>query len=54
MTNMSYCIFENTLQDLRQAHDKMEDDRELSQAEQEAKEALIDLCKEIAQYHGGN
>ena len=46
MGNMSYCRFQNTLQDLRDCYNNMNGD--LSEEEQRAKEEIIELCKEIA------
>ena len=46
MANLSYCRFQNTLTDLRDCGEHLYDD--LSQAEAEAKEKLIALCREIA------
>ena len=46
MPNMSYCRFTNTLADLRDCQNNMEDE-DLSPAEQKAKESLIALCKRI-------
>lgn len=46
MVNMSHCRFTNTLADLRDCQDHMEDE-DLSPAEQEARERLITLCKRI-------
>lgn len=51
MANMSYCRFENTLNDLRDCMDNM-DDRELSERETKARERLIKLCEEIAVDYG--
>lgn len=47
---MSYCRFINTLQDLRDCYDHMNDDNDdgMSDEEKRAKKGLIDLCKEIA------
>jgi hypothetical protein len=46
MANMSYCRFHNTLSDLRDCWDNMDDD--LSEEERKARERLIALCKRIA------
>lgn len=46
-SNMSYCRFENTYNDLKDCYDNMEDD--LSKEESEYRESLISLCKDI--YH---
>ena len=47
MSNMSYCRFQNTFRDLVDCFDHMED--ELSVEEELAKEALVDLCKNIVE-----
>ena len=46
MSNMSYCRFENTLPDLEDCYQHLEDD--LSDTEKEARERLIRKCVEIA------
>jgi hypothetical protein len=46
MANMSYCRFRNTLDDLRDCHEHMDD--ELSESEQKDRKRLIKLCCEIA------
>jgi len=46
MGNMSYCRFENTLSDLKDCANHIEDD-DLSETEQEARTRLLKLCKEI-------
>lgn len=49
MANMSYCRFENTLNDLAECHEAMTNEEEkLSISEQRAKECLIKLCRKIA------
>jgi len=45
MANMSYCRFQNTLSDLQDCYENMDND--LPEEEQEAKEELISLCKDI-------
>ncbi len=47
MSNMSYCRFENTYNDLRDCFDNMDDDLEGSEAVY--KEKLIKLCKKIVE-----
>ena len=47
MANMSYCRFQNTVIDLKDCYENMDDD-ELSDDEKKAKERLIDLCVDIA------
>ena len=51
MSNMSYCRFSNTLEDLRDCHDNMDEDK-LSEAEARARKRLIELCKRIAADYG--
>jgi hypothetical protein len=46
MGNMSYCRFINTLQDLRDCVEHIDD--ELSNEEAKAREKLIKLCQDIA------
>ena len=46
MTNMSYCRFENTLLNLTDCYDHLDDD--LSPEEEEAKKKLITICCLIA------
>jgi hypothetical protein len=45
--NMSYCRFENTLQDLRDCYDHTED-TDLSEGEKEARDKLLKLCRTLA------
>ena len=56
MGNMSYCMYENTLRDLRQCANELQEpesmQEELSETESDAKEALIELCCEIAEQCG--
>jgi len=47
MPNMSYCRFQNTLQDLRDCHDNMDHD-DLSREEFQARQRLIETCISIA------
>ena len=49
--NMSYCRFRNTLPDLRDCLEHIED-TDLSPAESRARQRLIKLCVEIAQDYG--
>lgn len=46
--NMSYCRFQNTLMDLRDCQEHM-DDGDLSEEERDARRELIDVCWRIAQ-----
>lgn len=60
MANMSYCRYQNTLSDLRDAFDAMgggefddrEGESELSDDEARARRALIALCVTIAEEFG--
>ena len=49
MANMSYCRFQNTLQDLKDCWDHV-DDEDLSFDEMKAKNKLILVCSSIAHY----
>lgn len=46
MTNMSYCRFENTAQDLRDCRDHINED-DLSSSEHNARRRVILLCRDI-------
>ena len=48
MGNMSYCRFSNTLEDLDDCYENIDDASELSKGEQEARTRLIKLCCDIA------
>ena len=48
MGNMSYCRFQNTLQDLRDCYDHLDDDLG-SEEEKKARDSLSKLCRRIAQ-----
>jgi hypothetical protein len=54
MANMSYCRFQNTLQDLRDCLDHMDERLDLvsDSDEYRAKEKLIQLCHDIAKDFG--
>lgn len=47
MANMSYCRFSNTLEDLRECYEHM-DDHDLSDEEKAARKKLAKLCGLIA------
>ena len=47
MSNMSHCRFQNTLEDLRDCRQHM-DDADLSEAEKQARYRLIRECARIA------
>jgi len=51
MPNMNYCRFENTLGDLQECYDSI-DEPDLSETEEKAREALIELCCDIAHESG--
>lgn len=46
MSNMSYCRFENTVSDLADCRDHINDD-DLSGDEERARESLMDICRDI-------
>jgi len=50
MANMSYCRFENTLRDLRDCYDNMDNDN-LSKSEFYARKQMIEMCINIANQH---
>lgn len=50
MGNMSYCRFENTLNDLKDCYLAM--DEELDGSEKAARLALIELCGDITEEYG--
>ena len=51
MSNMSYCRFANTLGDLEECNDHIED-TDLSADEKCARKRLIEMCKDIANTYG--
>jgi hypothetical protein len=46
MSNMPYCRFQNTLSDLKDCYDNM-DDEDLSEKEARARQRLISICSQI-------
>jgi hypothetical protein len=50
MANMSYCRFKNTLADLEDCYDNIEEDT--NPEETIARKRLIKLCKRIADEYG--
>ena len=48
MANMSYCRFQNTANDLDDCYEHIDDD--LGADEAHARERLIDLCRQIAEW----
>lgn len=51
MGNMSYCRFQNTLGDLRDCYEAMED-MDISPDEEKAKARMIRLCQKIVADYG--
>lgn len=51
MGNMSYCRFHNTVIDLRDCQEHM-DDEDLSPSEQQHRQNLIKICVDIAADYG--
>ena len=45
MSNMGYCRFQNTLKDLRDCFDHIDDD--LSDEEDRARQELLEMCRAI-------
>lgn len=53
MSNMSYCRFQNTLQDLKDCCDALDEDpSRLSFEERRARWVILRLCKRIADDYG--
>lgn len=48
MSNMSYCRFQNTVNDLQDCADAIEETDDLSPEEARARIRLIKLCQQIA------
>lgn len=48
MSNMSYCRFENTVNDLKDCYDHMDEIDDMSEHETKARERLLLLCKQIS------
>jgi hypothetical protein len=53
MSNMSYCRFENTLQDLRDCYESW-DEKLTSETEIKAKARLLKLCQDIVGDYGND
>jgi len=49
MGNMSYCRFENTLADLYDCDENMDNTEEMSRMEWNARQELVKLCRSIAE-----
>jgi len=53
MGNMAYCMFHNTLQDLQDCYNVIDDDPDkLSESERTARKRLIEICCNIADLCG--
>jgi hypothetical protein len=52
MANMSYCRFQNTLNDLRDCQEALDEQDCLSNDEARARDKLIALCVELAMDYG--
>lgn len=53
MSNMSYCRFRNTLTDLRDCEEHLDDStEEMSDDERKARQRLIKVCERIADQYG--
>ena len=52
MSNMSYCRFENTLGDLKDCRDALEEEGidGLSESELKAYKKLVEVCREIVEF----
>jgi hypothetical protein len=53
MSNMSYCRFQNTLSDLRDCADALEDEDPISEDEAKAALSLVKECIAIIEQLGG-
>ncbi len=48
MSNMAYCRFQNTLSDLEDCAEHIQDDREdMSDEEEKARTELVEVCRRI-------
>ena len=52
MSNMSYCRFQNTLNDLTDCYYNLDDTNDLSLEEGMARYRLIEMCKDIVEEYG--
>ena len=53
MSNMSYCRFQNTLQDLRDCYENWDGDGDgLSDEEDKARAQMLKLCEQIVADYG--
>jgi len=49
MSNMSYCRFYNTAQDLQDCYDNWELNENANEDEKRAKKDIVELCKNIVE-----
>jgi len=49
MGNMSYCRFHNTVGDMEDCIDHLDDDDEISEAEASERTHFIELCRQVAE-----
>jgi hypothetical protein len=54
MSNMSYCIFQNTLSALNQCWEAFDNNKEVSKEEYEAAKELLSTCEIIARQYTAN
>jgi len=54
MPNMSYCRFNNTLNDLRDCENALEEEEAMSRVERSKALFLIDVCKRISKNYEGD
>ena len=52
MPNMSYCRFQNTVKDLEDCFNNMDQENSMSESELDARKKLIHLCAEIVDCFG--
>lgn len=52
MGNLPYCRFRNTLMDLRECYNSMQEEEELGVEEEAAKKEIIELCATIVERFG--
>lgn len=52
MGNMHYCRMRNTLMDLRECYNSMQEEEELAAEEDQAKADIIELCATIVERFG--
>ena len=48
MANMSYCRFSNTVEDLQDCYDALDEGKKLSSDERRAALELLEICKNIS------